>query len=80
MLIQTLIQKKNLERDKLVVPKKKGNAPIDAKIIHEISSGNKKADRISTSLSFLLKIKETFNPVNKQTIDITKNTTQSVPP
>ena len=38
------------------------------------------ADNTSTSLSFLLNIKDTFKPVNKQTIEITKNTTQSVPP
>ena len=41
---------------------------------------SKKADKMSTSWSFFLKTKETFKPVKRQIIDITKKTTQSVPP
>ena len=47
-------------------------APIIVKI-NQDKSVNKKADKTSTSLFLFLKVKEIFNPVNKHTIDITKN-------
>ena len=70
--------KKASAKGRAVEPKKKGSAPIKVRIIQDINV-NKKAESTSTSLFFFLKINETFNPVNKQTIEITKNTTQSVP-
>ncbi len=53
-------------------------AAIIVRINHEISV-SKNADNTSTSWFFFLKVNEMFNPVKKQTIEITKKTTQSDP-
>ena len=66
-------------KDKVGLPKKKGIEPITVRINQEIRV-NKNADKTSTSLFLFLNVKEIFSPVKRQTIDITKKTTQSDPP
>jgi hypothetical protein len=65
--------------DKFGLPKKKGIDPINVRINQDIRV-SKKADKTSTSLFLFLNVKDIFNPVNRQTIEITKKTTQSDPP
>ena len=70
--------KKESTNERFGEPEKKGIAAMIVKIIHDISV-NKNADNTSTSWFFFLKVNEIFNPVKKQTIEITKKTTQSEP-
>jgi hypothetical protein len=65
--------------DKFGLPKKKGIDPINVRINQDIRV-SKKADKTSTSLFLFLNVKDIFNPVNRQTIEITKKKQPSQTP